>query len=132
MQSHNEKPGLRTDRLVEGWEVSPQDVRARLQPADAAEPRSEPPILLLDCRRADEWRTARIDRAMHVPMEEIRARLPELEAFAEREIIVYCHHGRRSLSVTEFLRTHGFERVHSMAGGIDRWSREVDNAVPRY
>jgi len=45
---------------------------------------------------------------------------------------VYCHLGVRSMNVTAWLRQQGFERVQSMAGGIDRWSRFVDPKVPLY
>ena len=56
------------------------------------------------------------------------ARLPDLSA----EIIVYCHHGRRSLYAVEQLRALGYANAQSMAGGIDRWSAEIDSEVPRY
>ncbi len=47
-------------------------------------------------------------------------------------IVVYCHHGVRSLEVTLALRRAGFDDVRSLAGGIDAWSRMIDAAVPRY
>ena len=48
------------------------------------------------------------------------------------EIVVYCHHGVRSLNAVAWLRAQGIEGARSMAGGIERWSAEVDPAVPRY
>jgi len=45
---------------------------------------------------------------------------------------VFCHHGVRSLSVVDWLRRQGVENCQSMAGGIDRWSLEIDPAVRRY
>ena len=50
----------------------------------------------------------------------------------DREIVVHCHHGLRSAAAAEELRAAGFTRVINLAGGIDRWSIEVDPAVPRY
>jgi rhodanese-related sulfurtransferase len=47
-------------------------------------------------------------------------------------VVVYCHHGMRSLDVTVWLRAQGVENVRSLAGGIDRWSLEMDQKVPRY
>jgi rhodanese-related sulfurtransferase len=47
-------------------------------------------------------------------------------------IVVLCHHGARSLSVTMWLREQGFEKAQSLAGGIDHWSRVIDPSVPRY
>jgi rhodanese-related sulfurtransferase len=47
-------------------------------------------------------------------------------------MIVFCHHGVRSLTVVSWLREQGLAECQSMAGGIDAWSREVDRTVPRY
>jgi adenylyltransferase/sulfurtransferase len=49
-----------------------------------------------------------------------------------RDIVVYCHHGIRSAHAAEQLCAAGFSRVWNLAGGIDRWSDEVDPSVPRY
>ena len=40
----------------------------------------------------------------------------------DREIIVYCEHGDRSVQATQFLRQNGFENVHSLKGGLAVWS----------
>ncbi len=56
----------------------------------------------------------------------------EVEPTEGEEVIVpFCHHGQRSARATEILRGHGYRAVN-LAGGIDRWSAEVDPAVPRY
>jgi rhodanese-related sulfurtransferase len=47
-------------------------------------------------------------------------------------IVVYCHHGVRSMNVTSWLRQQGFEKAQSLAGGIDRWAREIDPTIPKY
>ena len=65
-------------------------------------------------------------------MSEIESRLSELEPYRERHVIVYCHHGMRSLHVSHWLRRQGFTRAQSMAGGIDAWSQEIDPGVSRY
>lgn len=66
-------------------------------------------------------------------MNTVPAELQELEAKAdEAAIVVYCHHGMRSLNVVNWLRGQGIGECSSMAGGIDRWSIEVDPSVPRY
>lgn len=94
------------------------------------------PPLLLDVREPWEAATARIaprsagSRQRLIPMGEIPARLAELDP--ARPIVVYCHHGMRSLQVVAFLERQGFESVYNLAGGIDAWSLEVDPSVPRY
>jgi len=47
-------------------------------------------------------------------------------------VICYCHHGMRSLDAAAWLRFQGIERAKSLAGGIERWSLDVDPNVPRY
>lgn len=89
-------------------------------------------ILLLDCREADEVATARIAGSLWIPMREIPARVDELGHDRSRRIVVYCHHGGRSLRVTQFLRSQGFENAHNMEGGIEAWSCLVDPTIPRY
>jgi rhodanese-related sulfurtransferase len=90
------------------------------------------PFLFLDCREDSEVATAKITGTTHIPMREISARLTELQPHQNGRVIVHCHHGGRSLRVTQFLRQQGFEKAQNMAGGIDAWSLEIDPAVPRY
>ena len=87
---------------------------------------------LLDCREPDEVATARIAGSMHIPMREIPSRLAELEQLKSGRIVTHCHHGGRSMRVTQFLRQQGFTQAQNLAGGIDAWSLEVDSSVPRY
>lgn len=111
------------------------DVPLEISPTEAARilaaPRSTP-CLLLDCRTPEEHDTARIEGSVLIPMQEIAGRLDELEAWREGTIIVHCHHGVRSLRVTQWLRERGFARATSVRGGIDGWSAEVDPSVPVY
>jgi rhodanese-related sulfurtransferase len=88
--------------------------------------------LLLDCREQLEFDLARIEGATLLPMSEIERRLEELEPHRDRRLIVYCHHGVRSVHVAHWLRRQGFPKVQSMAGGIDAWSQTIDPAIPRY
>lgn len=89
-------------------------------------------IFLLDCREPEEFALARLTGAMLIPLAELPARLSELEPYREREIVVYCHHGIRSLLATRWLRLQGFPKVRSLAGGIDAWSQQIDSTIPRY
>jgi rhodanese-related sulfurtransferase len=89
-------------------------------------------FLLLDCRESDECAVAKIRGATSLPMSEIAERLGELEPHRRRLVVVHCHHGGRSLRVTQWLRENGFLQTQSMAGGIDAWASEIDANVPRY
>ena len=89
------------------------------------------PVMLIDCREAFEFDICRIDGAQLVPMRSIPQYLQELKD-QPAPVVVFCHHGVRSLTVVEWLRAQGIGSARSLAGGIDRWSLEVDSTVPRY
>ncbi len=105
------------------------DVRATSQ---LLQQHSSEEFLLLDCREPDEHKTCRIEGAKLIPMRSIPERLEELESWKDQALVVHCHHGSRSLRVVQFLRENGFPQAQNMAGGIDAWSQEIDEAVPRY
>ncbi len=90
------------------------------------------PFLFLDCREPDEYATAKISGTTLIPMSELAQRIGELEPYRNSSIVVHCHHGGRSLRVTHWLRTQGFEHVSNLTGGIDEWSQKIDASVPRY
>lgn len=95
---------------------------------------AEVPPLLLDVREPWEAQLASIriegiDSRL-LPMGQIPERLDELDPL--QPVVVYCHHGMRSLQVVAFLQRQGFESVYNLAGGIDAWSQEADASVPRY
>ena len=106
-------------------EITPQEVKQRL---DAREK-----LHLIDVREPHEFALAKIAGASLVPMRSVPGELQDLEARAdEAPLIVYCHHGVRSLNVVHWLREQGVEACQSLAGGIDAWSRTIDPSVPRY
>jgi rhodanese-related sulfurtransferase len=104
-------------------EIDPREVKRRL---DAGEK-----IRLIDVREPFEYRQARIEGADLIPMRSVPERLESLRAASE-PLVVFCHHGIRSLQVVDWLQRHGLEDCRSMTGGIDRWSREIDPSVPPY
>jgi rhodanese-related sulfurtransferase len=87
-------------------------------------------LILLDVREPWEYSTAKIEGSVLVPMGEIPSRLQELDP--EMHIVTICHAGVRSMNVAVWLRNQGLEKVQSLRGGIDGWSREIDPKVPRY
>lgn len=86
---------------------------------------------MIDVREPWEHATAAIEASELIPMRSIPENLSRLEGSAA-PLVVYCHHGVRSLSVVDWLRAQGVSNCWSMAGGIDLWSREIDPHVPRY
>ncbi len=104
--------------------ISPLQLAARLR--NAVPPR------LLDVREPEELALAALPGAVHIPLGELAERIEELEASRDQEWVVVCHHGVRSAMATGFLSANGFSRASNLSGGIDRWSLDVDPAVPRY
>ena len=89
-------------------------------------------IVLIDCREQNEYDHCRIDRSVLIPMNDVPVKLDLLEPHREKQIVVHCHLGGRSMKVTQYLRGQGFDKAQNMAGGIDAWSVEVDPEVARY
>ena len=89
------------------------------------------PVVLLDVRQPEEHAFCALPGSVHSPPGELSGRLGELPS-TDDLVVVYCHHGVRSLSGAAILAHAGFPNVASMLGGIDRWSLSVDPAVPRY
>lgn len=111
------------------FEISPQKALDLLQKSSASAPDERP--ILLDVREPAEFAAARIPGSLLMPMGEISARAHQ-ELGPEQPILVLCHHGVRSMNVTVWLRGQGFENAQSIAGGIDRWSSEIDPTIPKY
>jgi rhodanese-related sulfurtransferase len=88
------------------------------------------PHLLLDVRQNWEVKKASISEAKHIGLPELIDHVDELEK--NQKIIVYCHHGVRSMNACFFLRELGFQDVLSLAGGIEAWSTSVDPSIPHY
>lgn len=65
-------------------------------------------FLFLDCREAHEYETAKIPGTTLIPMSELVDRVGELEPYKASAIVVHCHHGGRSMRVTNWLRQQGF------------------------
>jgi sulfur-carrier protein adenylyltransferase/sulfurtransferase len=86
--------------------------------------------VLLDVRESDEVALAFIDGALHVPMNDVPARLAQIPRDAD--VAVLCHVGARSYVVARYLAGNGFKNVYNVAGGIDRYAAVVDRSIPRY
>lgn len=87
-------------------------------------------LLLLDVREPRELKIASVPGALHIPMGEVPGRLGEIDR--NREVVVLCHSGGRSLRVAMFLAQQGFGRVANLRGGIQRWAEELDPTMATY
>ena len=106
-------------------EISPEALAAQLQGPAEARP------ALLDVRFPHEHAYVALPHSVLIPLPELEERAEELEALRGRPVVVYCHHGVRSLDGAAYLRARGLEAV-SLRGGIDLYSLRVDPSLPRY
>jgi rhodanese-related sulfurtransferase len=107
------------------FEIAPKDVKRQID-AGAR-------MAMIDVREPHEHQMAHIEGARLIPMNTVPANLQQLETAADEALlVVFCHHGIRSLNVVNWLREQGIANCQSMNGGIDRWSLEIDPGVPRY
>ncbi|HZH34697.1 MAG TPA: rhodanese-like domain-containing protein [Pyrinomonadaceae bacterium] len=102
--------------------ISPVELREKIE--------SGGKFRLIDVREPVEFGIARIEGAELLPMSRANEWLADLNP--SEELVFFCHHGIRSGNVCAFLAQNGFEKLYNLAGGIDSWSEEVDNNVPRY
>lgn len=111
---------------AETIEVSVQSVVSWIDLPEDQRPR------LIDCREREELDLCKIEGCEWLPLGEFPFSLAKLTQNTDRGIVVYCHHGMRSLQAAAFLRQHGVDKVFSMAGGIEQWACQVDPDMARY
>lgn len=104
-------------------QISPSEYRALVEHGER--------YTLIDVREPEEFAFCRLAEAELLPLSEISSWEAEL---AERDepLLIYCHHGVRSARVCARLAALGHPQAINLAGGIDRWSLEVDSGIPRY
>ena len=105
----------------------------QIHPAELARKlQAQEPVYLLDVRQHWEYEQCHLPGSVLIPLPELPQRLNELEVPAQALIVVYCHHGIRSLSGAAILHQAGLSKAVSLSGGIEAWSLQIDSSVPRY
>jgi sulfur-carrier protein adenylyltransferase/sulfurtransferase len=94
-------------------EVTAEEVDKRLQQGDD--------VVLLDVREKDEVRSGYIDGSLSVPRGFLEMQVTGQIPDTDKEVIVYCAGGVRSLLAARVMREMGYQNVSSMAGGITQW-----------
>jgi len=102
--------------------ISPKELSAQLASGN--------PPYLLDVRQPEEHAIARIEPSHLIPLQELVQRIDEIPS--DRVVVVYCHHGVRSLTGAALIERAGHSTVFSLSGGIDTWSQVIDSNIPRY
>ena len=106
-----------------------RDLSARDLAAWRDDPAREPP-LLVDVRERWEYDHCRIEPSRSVPLRELPGALPTLPR--DRDLVLVCHHGARSLHAARWLASAGYTRLHNLAGGVAAWAADVEPTMKRY
>ncbi len=104
------------------WETTVEELKRRLD-------RHED-LFILDVRNPEEYQICRIPGSTLLPLPQLAQRFRELDP--NRELIVHCKSGMRSLKATNFLRAQGFRNVKNLKGGILAWADKIDPTMPKY
>lgn len=107
-------------------EISPEAMAEWI----ALPPEERPRVI--DCREEDELAICQIAGNEWIPLGDFPAVREKLLARNERGVVVYCHHGVRSLRGAQWLRAIGVEKAFSMRGGIEDWAVRMDPGMARY
>ena len=84
---------------------------------------------MIDVREPWEFEITKINKSENIPLGSIATILNSHGL--EKEIVVYCHHGVRSMRAANFLHSLGYKNVRNLTGGIDSY-RSVDASVKAY
>jgi rhodanese-related sulfurtransferase len=103
-------------------EVTVEQLSSRLGGGDAP--------VVVDVRETWELEICRLPGVLHIPMGEIPGRLAELDP--ERDTVIMCRSGGRSLQVARFLEARGFRSVANLTGGILAWGERIDPSLRPY
>ena len=108
-------------------EISVQEFKQKIDSKDNN-------VFLLDVRQPFEKYQSNIEyqNSKLIPVEELGARLEEIEDYKDKEIVCMCRSGSRSANACQLLENHGFSNVKNLKGGINEWAREIDNSLPVY
>lgn len=116
---------MKRGKLLRMQQIDPENLKTKIDAGEAP--------FMLDVRTPEEWDICHIEGSVLIPMNEIQRRLDEIPE--ETEIVVICHHGIRSAQVLSAL-AHYFDydlnKLYNLRGGIDLYSIQADESIPRY
>jgi molybdopterin/thiamine biosynthesis adenylyltransferase/rhodanese-related sulfurtransferase len=117
-----EAPAQPAGAAVNEWEITPTELKQRLDAGDAP--------FILDVREPNEYQINRIPGSTLIPLGELPRRHQELDP--DREIVAHCKMGGRSAQAVDYLRSVGFSRIKNLRGGVLEWVDKVDPSQPKY
>ena len=90
------------------------------------------PPVLIDVREQWEFDICALPGSRLLTLGALPSHIDDLQLLEDKDVVMICHHGVRSLRATLFLHSTGLKQVRSLKGGIDRWARTIDLSMPVY
>ncbi|QEG39239.1 molybdopterin-synthase adenylyltransferase MoeB [Roseimaritima ulvae] len=103
------------------WDIEPAELQRLLS--------EQTEFILIDVREPHEYAICNLGGTL-IPLAELADRHRELPA--DKPLVVHCKLGLRSAKATRQLRELGYKDVRNLRGGIDAWSVQIDQTIPRY
>lgn len=97
--------------------------KSALTPYDATQKMNEGESIFLDVRDESEYRGGHLLNARSMPVNKLAERMHEIEKFRDKDIVVYCDNGMRTSRAIARLKKNGFNRLHTLAGGLVAWEK---------
>jgi len=72
-------------------------------------------ISIIDVRKSGEWNDGHLKKALHFPLDNLTKDYEKLDK--EKEYLIHCAGGYRSMIAASYLKSKGFERVKNVSGG---------------
>ena len=95
--------------------MSDEALLARMAGGDKA-------TVVLDVRTPKEFAEGHVPGAVNISHDELEGRLSELDADRDRDVVVYCHSGRRAGLALGMLEKAGFKRLYHLEGDYTGWT----------
>jgi phage shock protein E len=97
--------------------ISQADLLARMEKKDAS-------LVVLDVRTPAEFAAGHVPGARNVSHDQLAANLAELEPLRDKDVVLYCRSGRRTLLAEDVLRKAGFTKLLHLDGDYLAWEAQ--------
>lgn len=110
------------NKAMENSQISPQELAEMIK--------NSVDVRIIDIREEYERKVCCIKGSEHIPLDMLT---DSSKIFpVDKKIVLYCHHGQRSLRACKLMRQDGKVNFLSLAGGINRWASEIEPNMAQY
>jgi rhodanese-related sulfurtransferase len=95
--------------------------RSGLTPTQATMLINREDAQIIDVRAADEYAGGHLPDSRNIPLEQLEARVEEIDKLKDKPLILVCQTGMRALNAGKQLEKLGFTKVNNLSGGIAGW-----------